>query len=62
MACLCRSKRPPIPAPADLPGPHSGAWVGLERYTALMQRCWAEEPGQRPGFGEMVRELQALVG
>jgi len=41
MQILMQQARPPVPdgAPADL--------------TALMQRCWAQEPDARPSFAEV---------
>lgn len=30
-------------------------------YVALMKRCWAHKPEERPEFGEIVEELQALM-
>jgi hypothetical protein len=52
--------RPAIPAPHELPGPDSSAWPGLERYMALMGRCWHQNPLERPSFQEVVAELREL--
>lgn len=50
--------RPEIPAPRDLRG---GAFPGLPAYTALLRRCWAQNPYDRPSFAELVPELRALL-
>lgn len=48
--------RLPLPEdPADLPG---GTFPGLPAYLALMQRCWAQEPAERPGFAEIINLLR----
>lgn len=50
--------RPEVPAPAALRG---GAFPGLPAYTALLRRCWAQNPYDRPSFAELVPELRALL-
>ncbi|KAL4452590.1 hypothetical protein ABPG75_008252 [Micractinium tetrahymenae] len=50
-------KRPPVPPAAQLPSPAAGAWTGLPAYLALMEACWAQEPGQRPRFTDIVPSL-----
>lgn len=48
--------RPPIPEPTKLPGSEAGGqFDGLDDYIALMQRCWAQTPEERPSFQEMVQ-------
>lgn len=32
--------------------------VGLEGYIELMQRCWAQNPEERPKFQEIIQELR----
>lgn len=34
----------------------------VETYQALMQRCWADEPAERPSFTAILTELSALRG
>ena len=34
----------------------------LESYQSLMQRCWADEPSERPSFTAILTELSALRG
>lgn len=31
---------------------------GLQAYVALMQRCWAADPGERPTLNDIVMQLQ----
>ncbi len=50
--------RLPVPAPSDLPGPGSADFEGVVAYLALMQRCWAQRPQERPGFAEIITQLR----
>jgi hypothetical protein len=52
--------RLPIPPVEDLPGPGAAEFAGLEEYMALMNRCWAQDPRNRPGFKEIINDLRAL--
>jgi hypothetical protein len=38
------------------------ARAGLDAYIALLQRCWAQQPEQRPSFREVARELRWACG
>lgn len=50
-----------VPPAEDLPGGAATAeFAGLPRYLDLMRQCWAQEPGERPGFWEVARELADL--
>ena len=31
-----------------------------ERFVALMRRCWAQRPADRPDFDEVIQELRAM--
>ncbi len=54
-----RRQRPEIPADLEaLPG---GSFAGMPEYLALMKRCWAEEPRQRPAFDEVISDLRNLM-
>ncbi len=55
MRLVLNGGRPAIPGPEEVQG---GGFAGLGDYVALMQRCWAQEPQDRPGFGEVVRCLR----
>lgn len=57
---LSEGARLPIPARADLPGPGALEFAGLGRYVALLQRCWAQNPLDRPTFEEAAAELEAM--
>lgn len=47
-----------VPPEADLPG---GGFVGLSAYTALMRRCYAHEPAERPAsFAAVLADLRAI--
>lgn len=58
---LTRGQRPAVPDAAALPGPDSTSFKGLSDYCGLMQRCWAQEPAQRPDFEEIVQCLRRLL-
>ena len=32
-----------------------------DAYVALMRRCWAQDPAQRPDFSEVIIELRAIM-
>jgi hypothetical protein len=65
MGQIMSGNRPPVPEPAafsKLPGP--GPFPGLPAWIGLMQRCWHQDPGQRPDFAAIIaqlREMQALA-
>ena len=52
-----------IPPRWELPGPDNAAFgpQRMDAYIDLMQRCWAQNPYDRPSFGEAIRELRALM-
>lgn len=48
-----------VPPPEALPGGSSPALqAGLPAYVALMKRCWAQAPEERPTFDDIVGELR----
>lgn len=48
-----------LPTVEALPGGSSPALqAGLPGYVALMKRCWAQAPEQRPTFDDIVQELR----
>lgn len=59
MAVAHRKQR--LKIPDDLRALPGGVFVGLPAYIDLMQKCWAEEPAERPNFGEIVRCLRDLL-
>ncbi|KAI7844427.1 hypothetical protein COHA_002020 [Chlorella ohadii] len=60
-AAVLAGRRLEIPNPAALPGPGPGSPEGLAAYLSLMQRCWAQAPGDRPSFAEVVQMVRALL-
>lgn len=32
-----------------------------EAYVALIRRCWAQRPEERPGFAEIIQDLRAMM-
>jgi serine/threonine protein kinase len=62
VGALGAGERPPIPPRSELPGPPGTAeWEGLDGYLALMQRCWAQEPEDRPSFEAIINELEGMA-
>ena len=53
-------KRLTVPDANTLPGPDSGSWPKLGEYVALMERCWAQEPADRPNFEQVMTELRRI--
>ncbi len=49
-----------IPSRWDLPGLDTKQFTGLDEYIDLMQRCWAQNPYDRPGFSEIIPELKRM--
>ena len=47
-----------VPPEAELPG---GGFAGLAAYTAIMRRCWAQDPAERPAsFAAVLADLRAI--
>ena len=57
-AVAIRKETPPLVPPEELLG---GGFVLLERYYALMEACWRQEPSERPGFGSVMATLQEIA-
>jgi hypothetical protein len=34
--------------------------AGLDAYIGLLQQCWAQAPGDRPTFHQVVNALEAM--
>jgi hypothetical protein len=54
---ICQGTRPELPPLQDLPGADR-SFTRLPDYVALMQRCWAQNPADRPTFQVVVKELR----
>lgn len=58
---ITSGERLPVPSLAELPGtPPPATLYGA--YVALMRRCWAQDPGARPSFSEVIVELRGILG
>lgn len=58
-------ERPIVPDVAGLPGPAEDKEIfnstgGLSAYIALMRRCWAQDPQDRPTFSEIQARMKQL--
>jgi hypothetical protein len=58
---LSAGERLEIPPHAALPGPDTHLFAGLDAYIGLLQRCWAQDPAERPRFQEVIQELRRLL-
>ena len=56
-----RGKRPEIPPADELVGPPLDR-ASMSCYVALMKRCWAEDPAERPAFSEIACALRCASG
>lgn len=50
--------RPEIPPLEALPGQDTASFQGLGAYIDLIQRCWAQDPAERPSFPDIVADLR----
>lgn len=58
---VVQGQRPPIPKKKKLPG-FKGEQLppSLDAFIALMKRCWAQDPEERPSFGHVAAELRNM--
>lgn len=49
-----------VPAAEALPG-GGGSFEGLDAYVALIRKCWAQNPLDRPTFSEVIAQLRDLL-
>lgn len=56
---VLQGKRLAFPEAGNLPGPD--ALPRMSRFKALIERCWSQNPSQRPTFAVIVRELRAQL-
>ena len=57
VSAVLAGRRLVVPPAEGLPG--GGAdLAGLDAYVALLQRCWAQEPQERPTFEDIIPELR----
>ena len=58
MLTVMEGARLEVPPAAKLPG---GGFADLPKYVALMRRCWAQKPADRPpSFVDVLAGLRAL--
>ena len=50
-----------VPSRDALPGPDTANFARLDDYVALMRRCWAHIPDDRPTFQEIISELREML-
>lgn len=55
---VSKGGRLPIPDQPSLPGGDTKEFSGLHTYIALLQRCWTQDPANRPTFAEIVGALR----
>ena len=63
MSSVLAGERLEVPPADQLPGMATaeggaGPPEGLDEYIALLRRCWAQDPEQRPSFGDIIPELR----
>ncbi|KAK2078096.1 hypothetical protein QBZ16_003964 [Prototheca wickerhamii] len=61
VALVNEGGRPAIPERAALPGPDTRDWEGLDGFTDLIRRCWAQNANDRPTFAEIIPILRDLL-
>ncbi|PRW61246.1 Serine threonine- kinase CTR1 [Chlorella sorokiniana] len=61
VAAVTRGDRLPLPSSAELPGPHRLPPPQYKAFLALLVRCWAQHPAERPTFGAVIESLRALL-
>jgi hypothetical protein len=58
---ICDGGRLEIPAQEDVPGGADTAnYKGYDDYVVLMNKCWAQEPANRPDFAAVIAALKKL--
>ncbi|GAB4813554.1 hypothetical protein N2152v2_000600 [Parachlorella kessleri] len=53
--------RPSLPPLQELRGNEAGQLRGLDAYIALMERCWAQAPQERPSFQEVADAIRDIM-
>jgi serine/threonine protein kinase len=55
---MVHKKRPPLKPLDQLPGAETMDASSFKEFCGVMERCWAQEPQQRPAFAEAARNLR----
>lgn len=59
VSSVLAGERLEVPPAEQLPGmPEGGPPEGLDEYVSLLQRCWAQDPEQRPTFADIIPQLR----
>lgn len=65
VAQLLNGGRPALPAYEELPGgaaDNAAFRPALPAYEALVRACWAQAPGERPDFAEVIKRIRWVGG
>lgn len=54
---VSKGERLPVPALEQVPGPQPSEQL-FDAYVALLQRCWAQLPEERPAFNDVITDLR----
>lgn len=57
-----KAGRPLIPTTDDPDGIRGGSFAGYDAYVDLMNKCWAQNAEERPGFPEVISALRDIMG
>jgi hypothetical protein len=55
-----RGERLRVPRREEMPGPDGGEFGGYDGYVRLMEKCWAQKAGDRPGFGDIIGDIRKI--
>ncbi|KAL4421755.1 hypothetical protein ABPG77_009738 [Micractinium sp. CCAP 211/92] len=58
---VSHGERLPIPPPDQLPGPDKLPPGEFEALVSLIQRCWAQQPEERPTFADVIVDLRGIL-
>ncbi len=61
MNCIRQGQRPQLLPATELPGMEQQPPPRLDDYVALMGKCWAQKPEDRPGMQEVAIALRAMT-
>ncbi|KAL4427896.1 hypothetical protein ABPG75_001985 [Micractinium tetrahymenae] len=58
---ISSGERLQVPPRDSAPGPEQLSEADYVAYVALLQRCWAQEPAERPGFDQVISQLRSIL-
>ena len=47
-----------LPPRSRIPGPDTQSWDGLPAFYGIIESCWAQNPADRPTFGQVIARLR----